>query len=92
MPESPRFAYRMGREEEARRTMGRLSGIDPYSPLIDHEVAEIEEKLQAERAGGDHPLSEIFTGPRMLYRTLLGMTLQAGQQLTGMFVATQIFT
>ncbi|KAH6696743.1 hypothetical protein BKA61DRAFT_682954 [Leptodontidium sp. MPI-SDFR-AT-0119] len=83
MPESPRFAYRMGREEEARKTMGRLSGIDPYSPLIDHEIAEIEEKLQAERAGGDHPLSEIFTGPRMLYRTLLGMTLQAGQQLTG---------
>ncbi|KAK0120442.1 hexose transporter hxt1 [Cadophora gregata f. sp. sojae] len=83
MPESPRFAYRTGREEEARKTMGRLSGIDPYSPLIDHEIAEIEEKLQAERAGGDHPLSEIVTGPRMLYRTLLGMILQAGQQLTG---------
>jgi len=83
MPESPRFAYRMGREEEARKTMGRLSGVDPYSPLIDHEIAEIEEKLQAERAGGEHPLSEIFTGPRMLYRTLLGMVLQAGQQLTG---------
>ncbi|XMA18173.1 hypothetical protein WAI453_010964 [Rhynchosporium graminicola] len=83
MPESPRFAYRIGHEEEARKTMGRLSGIDPYSPIVDHEIAEIEEKLQAERADGDHPLSEIFTGPRMLYRTLLGMTLQAGQQLTG---------
>lgn len=83
LPESPRFAYRMGRIEEARITMGKLYGVDAYSPLIDFEVAEIEEKLAAERAGGDHPLSEIFTGPRMMYRTILGMTLQAGQQLTG---------
>jgi SP family sugar:H+ symporter-like MFS transporter len=83
MPESPRFAYRMGREEEARRNMARLNGVDPYSPLIDAEIKEIEDKLKAERAGGDHPWTEIFTGPRMLYRTLLGMVLQAGQQLTG---------
>ncbi|KAI9053190.1 hypothetical protein LZ554_003456 [Drepanopeziza brunnea f. sp. 'monogermtubi'] len=83
LPESPRFAYRAGRVDEARKTMGRLSGVGPYHPLIDQEIAEIEEKLAEERAGGDHALSEIFTGPRMLYRTLLGMTLQAGQQLTG---------
>jgi SP family sugar:H+ symporter-like MFS transporter len=83
LPESPRYAYRMGRTDEARMTMARLNGVDPYSPLIDAEIAEVEEKLAAERAGGNHPLSEIFTGPRMMYRTLLGMTLQAGQQLTG---------
>jgi SP family sugar:H+ symporter-like MFS transporter len=83
MPESPRYAYRLGREEEARKTMGRLNGVNPYSSLIDSEIAEIEEKIQAEKAGGHHPWYEIFTGPRMLYRTLLGMVLQAGQQLTG---------
>jgi SP family sugar:H+ symporter-like MFS transporter len=83
MPESPRYSYRIGRTEHAREIMGRLNGVDPFSPLIDSEVNEIEEKLQAERAGGDHPWYEIFTGPRMLYRTLLGMILQAGQQLTG---------
>jgi SP family sugar:H+ symporter-like MFS transporter len=83
LPESPRYAYRMGRTEEARNNMARLNGVDPFSPLIDAEIAEIEEKLAAERAGGDHPISEIFTGPRMMYRTILGMTLQAGQQLTG---------
>jgi SP family sugar:H+ symporter-like MFS transporter len=83
MPESPRFAYRVGRVEEARINMARLNGVDPYSPLIDAELNEIEEKLAAEREGGDHPWYEIFTGPRMLYRTLLGMVLQAGQQLTG---------
>ncbi|TVY84680.1 Galactose transporter [Lachnellula suecica] len=83
MPESPRFAYRMGRTEEARKNMGRLNGVDPFSRLIDEEISEIEEKLAAEREGGDHPWHEVFTGPRMLYRTLLGMILQAGQQLTG---------
>jgi SP family sugar:H+ symporter-like MFS transporter len=73
----------MGRIEEARATMGRLNNVDPSSELVDSEVAEIEEKLIAERSGGDHPWYEVFTGPRMLYRTLLGITLQAGQQLTG---------
>ncbi len=83
MPESPRFAYRAGRIEEARTNMARLNGVDPYHPFIESELAEIEEKLQAELAGGEHSWTEIFTGPRMLYRTILGMVLQAGQQLTG---------
>ncbi|KAE8447186.1 hypothetical protein EG329_011017 [Mollisiaceae sp. DMI_Dod_QoI] len=84
LPESPRYAYRKGRHEEARETMARLQGVSMDSPLIDYEINEIEEKMLAENAaGGSHSLWEIFTGPRMMYRTLLGMTLQAGQQLTG---------
>ncbi|KUJ06374.1 hexose transporter HXT13 [Mollisia scopiformis] len=84
LPESPRYAYRVGRKEEARKTMARLNGVSIDSPLIEHEINEIEEKIQAENVdGGRHSIWEIFTGPRMLYRTLLGMTLQAGQQLTG---------
>jgi hypothetical protein len=38
--------------------------------------AKSKEKLDVERAGGGkHPWYEIFTGPRMAYRTLLGITL-----------------
>ncbi|KAF1943860.1 general substrate transporter [Clathrospora elynae] len=83
LPESPRYAYRKGNVDDARMNMARLNGVDPHSAFIDKEIAEIQEKLEAESAGGEHPWHEIFTGPRMLYRTLLGMALQAGQQLTG---------
>jgi SP family sugar:H+ symporter-like MFS transporter len=82
LPESPRFAYRKGRIEEARMNMARLNGVDPHSSLIDSEIAEIQEKLEAEGASDDHLWYECFTGPGMMYRTILGMVLQAGQQLT----------
>lgn len=84
MPESPRFDYRNGKKEEARNVLARLNGVAPDSALINAEIAEIEAKLveeQATASGGS--IMEIFTGPRMLYRTVLGMALQAGQQLTG---------
>jgi SP family sugar:H+ symporter-like MFS transporter len=83
MPESPRYAYRQDREEEARETMGRLNGVRPYSRLINDEIWELRLKIAEENTNGSHSWYEIFTGPRMLYRTLLGMVLQAGQQLTG---------
>jgi SP family sugar:H+ symporter-like MFS transporter len=83
LPESPRFAYRKGDVDAARINMARLNGVDPHCDFINAEIAEIQEKLEAETAGGDHPWHEVFTGPRMMYRTLLGMALQAGQQLTG---------
>ncbi|KAH7409890.1 hypothetical protein DE146DRAFT_604132 [Phaeosphaeria sp. MPI-PUGE-AT-0046c] len=96
LPESPRYAYRKGRIDEARMNMARLNGVDPHSAFIDSEIREIQEKLEAESTGGEHPWHEIFTGPRMLYRTLLGMVLQAGQQLTGanyfFYYGTTIFT
>ena len=47
LPESPRYAYRMGRTDEARSNMARLNGVEPHSAFIDNEIREIEEKLQA---------------------------------------------
>ncbi|KAK3997069.1 putative hexose transporter [Cladorrhinum sp. PSN332] len=83
LPESPRFAYRVGREEEARRSIARLAGLDPNSDSVNSQINEIQQKLDEERAGADTKWYEIFTGPKMAYRTVLGITLQAGQQLTG---------
>ncbi|KAL2170038.1 hypothetical protein VTG60DRAFT_5378 [Thermothelomyces hinnuleus] len=83
LPESPRFAYRKGREDEARRTIARLAGLDTDAPSVNQQIDDIRTKLEEERAGAATSWYEIFTGPRMFYRTLLGITLQAGQQLTG---------
>lgn len=83
LPESPRFAFRKGREEEARRTIARLAGVDENATSVNIEIDSIREKLDEERSLPDTRWIEIFTAPRMFYRTTLGIVLQAGQQLTG---------
>lgn len=84
MRESPRWQYRHGKVEEATKTIAMSYSVPVDHPEVQREVREIKEKLDAEMQGGkDHPWYEIFTGPRMAYRTILGITLQALQQLTG---------
>lgn len=77
-------------------TMAKLNSVEPHSAFVDGEIAEIQEKLEGEERGGSHPWYGIFTGPRMLYRKLLGMALQGGQQLTGanyfFYYGTTIFS
>ncbi|PSK42865.1 Hexose transporter 2 [Elsinoe australis] len=83
LPESPRYAYRIGRADEARMNIAKLSGILPDDPSVNHQIRDIQDKLDEEAMAADAKWHEIFTGPRMLYRTVLGIVLQAGQQLTG---------
>ncbi|KAI0484038.1 general substrate transporter [Xylariaceae sp. FL0804] len=83
LPESPRHAFRVGREDEARRTIARLGGNDPHDRVVSDQIAQLRVKLDEEHSAGKARWHEIFTGPRMLHRTLLGIVLQAGQQLTG---------
>ncbi|KAI9045823.1 sugar porter family MFS transporter [Aspergillus affinis] len=83
LPESPRYAYRNGRVEEARGVMCKLYGVGPNHRCIVQEMKDMKDKLDEERAAGVAPWYEVFTGPRMLYRTLLGIVLQSLQQLTG---------
>jgi len=82
-PESPRFAYRHGRVDEARATMAKFYGIPETHHEIKREMAEIKAKHDLEVSLGKRPWIELLTGPRMGYRTMLGITLQAFQQLTG---------
>lgn len=82
--ESPRWDYRRGNIEGARKTIALTYGVPENHWEVNREIREIKAKLDAENAGGaSHPWYEVFTGPRMLYRTLLGMSLQSLQQLTG---------
>ena len=88
LPESPRWDYRNGNIERARQSVAKAYGVSINHWEVDREMREIKEKYDAEFAGGGkHVWYEIFTGPRMAYRTLLGVTLQALQQLTGMSIS-----
>ena len=70
---SPRWDYRHGSIDRARGTIACSYGTSEGYPGVQREI---KEKLDVERAGGGkHPWYEIFTGPKMAYRTLLGITL-----------------
>jgi SP family sugar:H+ symporter-like MFS transporter len=82
--ESPRWDYRKGKINSARTTIAKSYGVSEQHWEVDREMREIQAKLDAENAGGGkHPWYEVFTGPRMAYRTCLGIAMQALQQLTG---------
>ena len=88
LPESPRWDYRRNNVERARKTIAGVYGVSQGHYEVNREVREIKAKYDVERAGGHHPWYEVFTGPRMTYRVLLGVTLQMFQQLTGNVVST----
>lgn len=84
LPESPRWDYRHNNIDRARRTVARSYGVPIEHYEVQREMREIKEKYDAEFAGGKkHAWHEIITGPSMGWRTGLGVTLQALQQLTG---------
>lgn len=62
-----------------------MHGVALHHPLVEYTVREIESKLEEEKASGSGYLdcfnfkNDIQTGKR----TLIGMTVQAFQQLTG---------
>lgn len=82
-PESPRYDYRHGREEQAKRTMTKLYGVPDNHRVVAEELAEIKQKHEEELLHKGESWWKMFSGPRMLYRIALGVALQALQQLTG---------
>jgi MFS transporter, SP family, sugar:H+ symporter len=56
-PETPRYAYRKGRTEEAKATMTKVYGAPPNHYSVAMELEEIEAKLRAETNMGS-PLAE----------------------------------
>ncbi|KAK4575134.1 hexose transporter hxt5 [Recurvomyces mirabilis] len=82
--ESPRWDYRNNHIERARATIAKSYGVPINHWEVNREMRDIKAKFEAETAGGGKPKwYECFTGPRMGYRTALGVTMQALQQLTG---------
>jgi Sugar (and other) transporter len=75
-PESPRYDYRHGRVEQAKRTMTKLYGVSDNHRVVAEELAEIKEKHEEELLHQGEKWWKMFTGPRMLYRIALGVALQ----------------
>ena len=85
-PETPRYDYRHGHADRAKETLCKVYGASPNHWAIYTQVEEIESKIRAEDKLQTTPLQEfvgMWKAPRMTYRILLGMSLQALQQLTG---------
>lgn len=95
MRESPRWEFRHGGETEAAKTLALVTGCDVDHPEVQNSLRDIREGLEAESAGGEQKWFEIFTAPAMLRRVLIGMSLQALQQLTGanffFYYGTEVF-
>ncbi|KAL1962297.1 hypothetical protein VTN77DRAFT_9840 [Rasamsonia byssochlamydoides] len=63
--------------------MAKLHGVHENHRAIMRELEEVKVQHDAELSTKDEPWYEIFRAPRMRYRIVLGMALQALQQLTG---------
>lgn len=89
LPESPRWYVKAGKMEQASRSLGRLISADPESEEVQLELAEIRAALDHEKSVTGYQnffqgyLSCFRRQDKYLQRTLVGIFLQAFQQLTG---------
>lgn len=85
MPESPRWLAAHGHVEKAQRALALCRGVDPNSDdyIIRKEIDEISAAIEIEKNTRAGWVDCFNPRGKMLYRTLLGMSLQSLQQLTG---------
>ncbi|KAF7785072.1 hypothetical protein Agabi119p4_1237 [Agaricus bisporus var. burnettii] len=85
LPESPRWFIMRGRDAEAAKSLGRLTGLSSNDPGLLADLDEIKINLEAEKALSSNSYVDCFrsTDNKILFRTLSGIFLHAWQQLTG---------
>ena len=82
-PETPRHEFRNGKVDSAAASIAKFYGISTRHKIVKRQLDDMRQKLDMEREAGKVSPMEVFTGPKMLYRILLGVTIQALQQMTG---------
>ncbi|KAK7686905.1 hypothetical protein QCA50_009982 [Cerrena zonata] len=92
LPESPRWLMRHDREEEARRVFASLYDTSVNDPLIDSQLEEIKQSLQAEVAasGGRFSAKDLLKQgkTRTFHRVCLAAFCQFMQQICGINLIT----
>ncbi|KAF4480180.1 hypothetical protein FAGAP_12085 [Fusarium agapanthi] len=88
-PESPRWLAMREDWDGVMASLARLRGMmsDVKKPIVEDNIQEMRILLEEERKVGQGSWLECFgvrnKGPKVLYRTLLGMAVQFFQQWTG---------
>jgi MFS family permease len=82
LPETPRQLVRLGKYDDAAQSLGRLRRLQTDHPYIVDELAEIRGNHEYEMSLGPASYVTCFKKP-IRQRLLMGIVLQALQQLTG---------
>ncbi|KAL7409182.1 general substrate transporter [Mrakia frigida] len=83
-PESPRYLMDKGHSEQAHQVLADLHGHgDLNNPLVLLEHTEIAEAVQFDQTQAARSFKDLF-GPGVFRRVVLGCSIQAWGQLTGM--------
>lgn len=83
-PESPRWLARHGRIDQVPRILAKMRGVEVEHPEVAAEYANIVDEVAQEEMLGKATWFDCFKfEERALYRTILGIALQFGQQFAG---------
>ncbi|KAK9458182.1 general substrate transporter [Dipodascopsis uninucleata] len=84
LPETPRYWIKKNEMDKARKSLSAIRHRKPNDPLIDQELNEIKVQLAYEDSIGKATFRDCFRrGNRQLHRTIMGMLIQALEQLVG---------
>lgn len=83
-PESPRWLGKRGRYDEMLTVLAIMRGVEENEPYVMTEFYDIKQEVLAELQVTQKGYLDCFRwSEKTLYRTVLGMLIQSGQQLTG---------